>query len=369
MSHNLMINANGNAALAYNQNTGLPWHHLGVPVNGAMTWREAMEIAGLNWTISKRQLFSQEPGKDTYLPVEYWGMFRDDNDTFLGAVGGQYTAIQNEQAFDFVDTLLEAQEGAHYDTAGALFNGERIFVSATIPYSISPDRAPDDRTDCYLMFETSHDGTMSATAKLSTVRVVCNNTLSAALNQQGFGTLKIRHSQAKKLFQGVQQSVESLKEKFNTLSGRKINKEASREIMDKLFGKDWSDSTQKRNQVERIAAIFDDNDNNAFPEIKGSAYNLIQAITNWSDHERTVRKTERMNSMDMPAVRAQAAVFNGADSFKTSALETILSLTENCSPMPEPAMHFQSAAIHQGSKPVIEEHKKPIDSILDMVSM
>jgi len=368
-----MERANGQHGFAFNRNNGLPWHNLGTPVDGAMTWREAMEKAGLNWTVSKRQLFAyselDEFGHDkSYMPVDAWGIFRDDNNCFLGSVGNQYTPIQNEHAFDFVDSLLEASDGAHYDTAGALFNGERIFVSATIPYSISPDRARDDKTNCYLLFETSHDGSMAATAKLTTVRVVCNNTLSAALRNSGFGTLKVRHSaggtdklnRAKRLFTGVQQSVESLREKFNILANRKINSTQSTAIMDSLFGKDWKESTQKRNQVERIAYLFDNNDNNAFPEIKGSAYAMLQSFTNWVDHDRSVRQTERMNGMSIDQVRTQAAVFNGGDALKQKAVEVILNETVGSDAMPEPTRYYETARTPEPSA---------VDSILDMVNV
>lgn len=369
MSHNLMVSSNGQYGFAYNRQNGLPWHNLGTPVNGAMTWREAMEKAGLDWTVSKRQLHSLKNG--VYLPVDAWGIFRDDNDYFLGSVGNQYTEIQNAQAFDFVDTLLENSD-AHYDTAGALFNGERIFVSATIPYSIAPDRSPDDKTNCYLMFETSHDGSMAATAKLTTVRVVCNNTLSMALNSKGFGTLKVRHSQggadklnrAKQMFQGVVQSVESLKEKFNILAGRRIGATESTAIMDKLFGKDWKESTQKRNQVERIAALFDNNDNNAFPETKGSAYAMLQSFTNWVDHERSVRKTDRMNGLSIDQVRTQAAVFNGGDSLKTNAIDVILQATEGAAAMPT-IQYYESAGIPSSAPD--QNSGSSIDSIMSMV--
>jgi phage/plasmid-like protein (TIGR03299 family) len=366
MAHNLNIAANGQASFMYNKNNGLPWHGLGTPVNGCQTWREAIERARMNWTVSKRQLSIEING--VYQLVDAYGIFRDDNNVLLGSVGNQYTPIQNVQAFDFVDSLLESADGAHYDTAGVLFNGERIFVSATIPYSIAPDRAPDDKSHCYLMFETSHDGSLSATAKLTTVRVVCNNTLSMALNQKGFGTLKVRHStgghekleKAKTLMTGVTQSVETLKEKFNKLANRKIDKTHTTAIMNKLFGKEWKDSTQKRNQVERIATLFDSNDNNAFPETKGSAYSMLQSITNWVDHERSVRKTDKLNGLSESQVRSQSAVFAGGDAYKSNALEVVLAATADCAEMPEVKHVYQSAEVQ--STP-----KSGVDSILNMV--
>jgi len=368
MAHNLNINANGQHSFMYNRNTGLPWHGLGVPVNGCTTWKEAIEKASMNWNVSKRQLSIEING--VYHLVDSWGIFRDDNDVFLGSVGNQYTPIQNIQAFDFVDTLLESVDGAHYDTAGVLLNGERIFVSATIPYSIAPDRAPDDRTNCYLMFETSHDGSLSATAKLTTVRVVCNNTLSMALSRKGFGTVKVRHSQggqeklnrAKQLLTGVTQTVDSMREKFNKLANRKVDKAHNLAIMAKLFGEDWNKSTQKTNQVERIATLFDSNDNNTFPETKDTAYSLLQSITNWVDHERSVRKTDRMGNMSESQVRAQNAVFAGGDAYKQNALEVVLAATADCPEMPAVTTVYQPVEIPKKPTP-----NNSVDSILDMM--
>jgi phage/plasmid-like protein (TIGR03299 family) len=365
MSHNLNYN-NGRTSFAYNSKNGLPWHSLGQAVDGAMSWKEAMEKAGLNYNVSKRQLSICING--IWQTVDAYGIFRDDNDCFLGAVGDKYATIQNEKAFDFVDSLLETS-GAHYDTAGALGNGERIFVSATIPYSIAPNRAPNDKSNCFLMFTTSHDGTLSATAKLTTVRVVCQNTLNMAMENSGFGTLKIRHTEsgndrmdkAKRIFQGVTQTVESLKTKFNLLAERKPNREEIHCIMDKLFGKDWKESAQKKNQIEKIACLFDNNDNGAFPEIKGSAYSLLQSVTNFVDHDRTIRRTDSTKNMNESAIRTQSALFGSGDEFKSEALEIILSATEHSAAMPETPRYYQAVSI--------PEKKTALSSIMNMVQV
>jgi phage/plasmid-like protein (TIGR03299 family) len=217
MAHNLMFDEETQQhAMFVVGERDAAWHKLGQRVDSAVSWESAMELAGLDWTVKKHQLL----GPDAR-PIEAWGIFKEPNREFLGAVGGQYTAIQNRYAFDFVDTLLEAENGSHYDSAGALGNGERIWVSAKVPYSISI-RGTDDLTETYLIFATSHDGSMAATGKLSTVRVVCNNTLTSALNGSG-SFVRVKHtpdaerrlSQAKRLMSGVSQSVKTLEEKFN----------------------------------------------------------------------------------------------------------------------------------------------------------
>lgn len=360
MSHNLE-NKNGQYSFAYNAKNGLPWHGLGQAVSKAMTWQEAMKLANMDWTVSKHQLSSPLTG----LSIPVWGIFRDDNKEFLGEVGGVYTPIQNIEAFSFVDALLEAEDQAHFDTAGVLGKGEKIFVSATIPYSLAPDRAPEDITNAFLMFTTSHDGSESAVAKLTTVRVVCNNTLNRALCSKGMGTLKVKHSassqskldQAKKLLTGAKQSVSTLKEKFDILSNRKINKKASNEIMEGIFGKDWKDSSKKRNQIEKIAALFDNNDNNAFPQIKGSAYNMLNAVTNWVDHHRSIRETASVKGMKTDAIRTQSALFGTGDTFKNQALAVIERVTADCPTMKAVPKSFPSAGIPKSTFGNVEVDK------------
>lgn len=363
----LQLNERGKTNFMYNNEIEPPWNTLGESVKGCFKMQDILErVPDMGMEVEKRQLFTELNGD--YQLVDSWGIFRTDNDKFLGSVGNQYTVIQIAQAFDFVDTLLENIEGAHYDTAGLLYGGEQFFLSATIPYSIAPDRAPEDKTHCYLMFTSSHDGSLSATTKLTTVRTVCYNTLAVALKGQGYGTLKVRHSKggqdkldrAKRLITGVTQSVETLKDKFNILANRKVSANQNTAIMNKIFGDDWKDSTQKRNQVERIATLFDSNDNGAFPEIKDSAYSMLQSITNWVDHDRAVRKTDRVNDLNENQIRTQNAVFNGGDALKQQALEVVLAATKDSDAMPDVKHYYQSADVNKTDN--------KLDSIMSMIA-
>lgn len=366
----LNMNSNGKSNFIYNNEKSIPWSTLGESVKGCFSVKEILEkVPAMGMQAEKRQLSVCING--VYQLVDAWGIFRTDNDIMLGAVGKQYTVIQIADAFNFVDNLLENIEGAHYDTAGLLYGGEQFFLSASIPYSIAPDRAPDDKTECYLFFTSSHDGSLSATTKLTGLRPVCSNTISMILNSKGHGTLKVRHSaggherlnKAQRLISGITQNVETLKVKFDKLAGRKINEENSTRIMNRLFGKDWKDSTQKRNQVENIAQLFDYNDGNAFPEIGGSAYAMLQSITNYVDHERGVRMTDRVKGLDEQQVRTQNALFNGGEQLKQQAIEIVLQETEKAEPMPELKRVFQSVDMTP------KKDKTELDSIMDMVNV
>lgn len=336
---------------------GLPWHKLGQNVVEAQTWQQAAQLAHLDYTVSKHQLNSPLTGS----LIDAYGIFRDDNKNFLGTVGNVYEPIQISQAFDFVDTLLEAEKGAHYESAGALGDGERFWVLARVPYTIQI-AGTDDKHEAFMLFESSHDGTMSATAKLTTVRVVCQNTLTQALNGSGMASVKIRHSSsgsakleaAKKMLTGVQQTVESLGEKLNTLARRKTTKEINLKIMESLFGADWRDSSRKQNQIKEIAQLYSSNDHDAIPQIKGTAYNLLNAITEYTDHYKGVRITSGRAELTEQQVRAEGAVFGGCgERMKQNALETILELTETCPVIDTPICSRPIATI--SSNPQIEK--------------
>jgi phage/plasmid-like protein (TIGR03299 family) len=81
--------------------------------------------------------------------------------------------------------------GILYETAGALGKGERIFIIAKLPDYINVGN--NDLIEQYLFFTTSHDGSGSITAAFTPVRIVCNNTLNAALRKQS-NSIKIRHT-------------------------------------------------------------------------------------------------------------------------------------------------------------------------------
>lgn len=328
MSANLAT-IDGKTAM-FSTNRDNPWHGLGQRIDHAATWQEAMELAKLNWTVSKQPLYDAA-GNQT--PI--FGVFRDDIQQCLGAVGNRYEPIQNRYAFDFVDVILGAQDGTHYETAGALGNGERVWCLAAVPYNFTVG-STDDQYLTYLLFSTSHDGSKSATCRLTTTRVVCQNTLNVALARKSDTSIKIKHSRdaiakleaAKTMLAGTQVTVDAVKEKLTELAKRKINNKIATDIMNQVFGENWKDSTRKRNQVQEIAQLFESNDANAIPQIRGTAYNMLNAFTEYTDHYRTVKVTEGRSEMTRELIRTQDAVLGKGETMKNVALNAIMEATE-----------------------------------------
>lgn len=177
------------------------WHGLGQIVEEYPTSKEALQFAGLDYEVIKRELFTSSmamtvgnegeliAGMDIPVP-NYYATMRTDNNAVLGVVGRDYSIVQNRDAFSFFDAIVGG-DGMQYETAGALGNGERIFITAKLPGYIKVGH--DDYIEKYLFLTTSHDGSGSITAAFTPVRIVCQNTLGAALRNSS-NTIKIRHT-------------------------------------------------------------------------------------------------------------------------------------------------------------------------------
>jgi phage/plasmid-like protein (TIGR03299 family) len=315
--------------MAHNINTYIgrqsAWHNLGTVTGKYMTWAEILAAGGLDFDVNKEQLFDANGNA-----VKAYGTFRSDNHAFLGAVGETYTVINHAAGFEMIDALVGSVDGAHYETAGVLGAGEMVWGLADLQLTA---RVGDDVQNGYLLFSTSHDGTLSHTYRTCLTRVVCNNTLNVALGEKTKSVFRIRHSKnsvsrlqdAHDALSTIQGDVQTMEQKLNFLATRKVTRESVTDIFDRLFPKrkdaDGQDinTTRRANNLAEILAAYESNDGDAFPEQRGTAYNLLNAITNYTDHSRSAH-----NAKGNGTGRAESAMFGSGDRLKSSALEVIL---------------------------------------------
>jgi phage/plasmid-like protein (TIGR03299 family) len=197
MSHNIFFNEQ-TGKYSFFSVKEKAWHGLGQIVEDYPTSAEAIKHAGLDYQVEKRNLVTDsvnEKEGGIILPElkvsDYFATVRSDTQTVLGVVGKDYQIVQNKDAFSFFDTIVGGEEGILYETAGALGKGERIFITAKLPGYINVGSG--DLIEKYLFLTTSHDGSGSIMAAFTPIRIVCNNTLMAALRHCS-NAIKIRHT-------------------------------------------------------------------------------------------------------------------------------------------------------------------------------
>ena len=197
MAHKLNFNEQTNKHSFFSVNEK-PWHGLGQIVKDYPNSKEALIHAGLNYEVVKRKIYTHDGDlgkgldfliRDIEIP-NHQATVRTDTNQVLGVVGKDYEIVQNIDAFAFFDSIVGG-DGIQYETAGALGNGERIFITAKLPSYIKVGK--DDLIEQYLFLTTTHDGYGSITAAFTPVRIVCNNTLNAALRNHS-NSIKIRHT-------------------------------------------------------------------------------------------------------------------------------------------------------------------------------
>lgn len=164
-----------------------PWHELGKKLDHPATVEEALVAGGLNWKVDMVPIVpAGEP--DSAIPHRMAVVRMDrqpgERGRVIGVVHPDFKPLQNRDGAMMFDALL-AQGARLYHTGGYLKSGEIVWLLAKLPKDIRV--GGKDVLETYLLFTNSHDGSLGIDIRLTTVRVVCQNTLSLALHKKATG--------------------------------------------------------------------------------------------------------------------------------------------------------------------------------------
>lgn len=299
---------------------------LGKNVTGAANVQDAVIKAGLDWQVDKINLKNPVTGE----PTDFYGLVRDDNTEMLHTCKKGYEVCQNEQMFGVINELA-GTENFQIETAGSFGNGRVVFVQAKIgEFDLM---GSGDVTKKLLTGINSHDGSFSETYKDTFIRIICLNTLMAALRDKSGREAKIKHTknsqdrraEALAILQMAHNASKSLQEKLEILAQRKVSGEVIATTLAKLFKVDMTKELHAKTarQVLTIKELFESNDNDAFPQFRGTGYNLLNAVTEHTDHFRDTRS----ETGETAKQRAFSSLFGSGDKLKTEAVEIILEAT------------------------------------------
>lgn len=297
------------------------WHGLGQIVTDYPTSAEAIKQAGLDYEVIKSPLYTNasniiDPSDNLEIVnnevnvPNYFATIRTDNNAVLGVVGKEYHIVQNREAFSFFDAIVGGTDGILYETAGALGNGERIFITAKLPDYIRVGNG-DDVTEKYIFLTTSHDGSGSITAAFTPVRIVCQNTLNASLRNMS-NVVRIRHTSgakqrlenAHKVMGLANEFSNQLEDIFNNWAKVKVadnevkkmiqfalcpNKETLQHLKS---GNDDEISTVFKNTVEDAFAYAMTSDSQQMNTTKGTLFGAYNAVTGYYQNVRSYKDSE-----------------------------------------------------------------------------
>jgi phage/plasmid-like protein (TIGR03299 family) len=302
MAHNLNIAANGEAALYLLKEKA--WHGLGQVVEEAKSSEEVIQIAHLDWDVIKSPNYVKVG--DEFVKTGSLSTMRADNNTILGnRLTDRYTIMQNAEAFKFMDSLVVNNHDITYETAGALGQGEVTFVTAKLPNYLRIGTS-NDVIEKFLIMANSHDGSTPLSIFLSDVRIVCNNTLSAAMRSFS-NRIILRHThsisdrleEGRKLLDMTLAYNEELQKVLNHLAEVKVTEQYAKDFINGLFlNKAEMEmlakgelSTRKQTTLNEISESFITAPGQDLHQ--GSALHLYNGVTSYFQNVKTYQSDDR----------------------------------------------------------------------------
>lgn len=294
----------------------VPWHGLGQQVADTITAAAMCSAAGLNWTVVKepapgaRLLDPRKKRYDRYLILR--DPVKDESGRVaLGLVGSGYEPLQNSDAFAFFEPFIDSGF-ARFHTAGALGNGERVWVLAKLKDQIVIGK--DDPIDRYLLLANSHNGEGAVSVRFTPIRVVCQNTLNLAIADKGKSAISVRHTrhidrnlaraqatELKAIFDKVFADAAAL---FAVMAARSLKAGQRDDILEALFPrtKQQVESRERPERWRRIERVLDD----------GAVTPRRTAASLWGLYNAIVRDEDYRSSREAGAEARLERVWFGA---------------------------------------------------------
>ncbi|MBV9337840.1 MAG: DUF945 domain-containing protein, partial [Solirubrobacterales bacterium] len=226
------------------------------------TIAEAIECSGLGWRV-EREAIAIDRGDvatidDWWLPrceeiPGWWANVRQDTREVLGIVGERYRIVQNIEAFQFVDHLIGS--AMHFETAGSLHRGRRVWVLARLPEHIE---VGGDPIRPYVLLMNSHDGSTAVVAASTPIRVVCQNTLNWGL-ERARQKYSIRHTekirehvhQARRVLDLSIDYYQQFKRAGDQLATEQFTETELRRVLDEIYPSGTDDTASDRTRRSR----------------------------------------------------------------------------------------------------------------------
>jgi phage/plasmid-like protein (TIGR03299 family) len=320
-----------------------PWHRLGVsiPTEEHVNVDRALKEGGLDWKVEKRIMYTRSSLDDKYgllTPIEdKVAIVRTTDEQVLGVVSEKYEVLQNETAFRVLDTVCD-NFGVSIEVAGSLGKGEQVWMLAKLPESVEP--MPGDKVNGYFLLSTGHNGLISYTARLTPIRVVCQNTLNYAF-QNNEALVKLKHNvndmeqmkMVEELITTLVQSLEITGDTFARLAEKQMDIKQVRKYINNVLGIGNQESILQQLGIDlaigsKAEEIFQLVWNGKGSNLTGldknkgiaTAWSAYNAVTEYIDHARI----EKKKSIDGTIKASKSALFGPGAAMKTRAFNLAL---------------------------------------------
>lgn len=267
----------------------------GNEIINATTYEDVLSQAGLDWTVATHPAYADYNGK--MIPVPGMNVVvRDQDQKTLGVVSDRYKIVNNVDAFDFTKSLID-DGTVEFIRGGSYKGGKATWLESkiTTDYSIL-----GDKTECYLIFKNTHDGTGSVICMIVPERIACSNAINLALKNaprhwrcvhSGNPLEKIKA--AKEILLGGTTYMEALNAEAEKLQKIKLTDNEIIAFTNRLFPivDDMTDRIKETRELYRSQLLQVYNEKDDLQNFGDTGYKFIGAVADYIDHNVGKRTT------------------------------------------------------------------------------
>lgn len=304
----------------------IPWHGLGnrlAPRQPIDVWKRQ---AGMDWKIEEADVRYVAGGHNLgviHAFPEQKVLYRSDTRLPLSVVSKRFQAVQPGQILEFYRDLTSSN-GFELETAGVLREGRKFWALARTGQSATLKGR--DKVNGYLLLATACDGTLATTAQFTSVRVVCNNTLSIALGNAS-GAIKVPHRSqfdpdvVKRQLGITVSSWDGFVARMKALVERPVDPD-SVEVLLRLVltyaAPDGKAAVVNEQALANVRSLYEGGGRGALmASSRGTAWGLLNSVTEFIDHHRRARSDDH---------RRDAAWFGQGAAIKQRAWDEVMKL-------------------------------------------
>lgn len=278
-----------------------PWRGLGSKIHSPLNSADAIHQAGLDWEVAQANVLFT-PGEsyqynEPTLAKDYYVNYRTDTQEVLGIVGKKYEIVQNREAFQFIDDLVDVDE-IKFVQGGPFGNGKKAWLLAQMPSQY----VLGDRTDLYLCFVHGHDGNTGIKVFICADRFVCHNAIHVNFQHalRGWSTshtagAKDRLEHAKIAFQMTSKYLDRLKDKAERLYKVKLDQGKIENLTTKLFPYNQETATDRtiQNAInQRNEWLFRFKNAPDLENFRYTGWGFVTATADFATHAPPIRETK-----------------------------------------------------------------------------
>ena len=301
MAH-LIESVNGKAEIAFAGQK--PWHGLGQNLTPDASIEVWQQEAGLNWQAELSPVRYTAYGNECFAGGHNV-IHRSDTNTALGIVTDRYRVHQPKEILDFFNTLVESA-GFTLEVAGAIKGGKRIWALANVNQEACV--FGNDEMKGYLLLSTSFDGSTATIGQYTSIRVVCNNTLSAADSENSKSRISITHgsrfdaSLIRNRLGLVVGGFEGMMDKYRWMARTDVTSKFADQFLQKLFPPtvvnhaNGTPFLHSRGYLKVMDLFEGKGKGSNLPNVHGTRWGLLNAVTEFVDHHRGHNVDTRLNN-------------------------------------------------------------------------